>query len=108
MKLKKQFDAMLGHCYGKTRSEPSNTKIYRDRSGQEFWYELTGDIDFYLKIIRMMKEDIIARHREEYRYEWQKAINRYVREFTIDFCCEDGAIDWEKLLEYNSGKKMNK
>jgi len=105
MKLKKQFDAMLGHCYGQTRSEPSETKIYRDRSGQEFWYELTGDKDFYLKLIRMMRDDIISKHREEYRLEWQKAINRYVGEFITNFCTEDGAIDWEKLLEYNSGGK---
>lgn len=36
LKLYKQFDALLGHCYGKTVSEPSKTKIYRDRSGQVF------------------------------------------------------------------------
>lgn len=35
LKLHKQFDALLGHCYGKVKTEPSKTKIYRDRSGQE-------------------------------------------------------------------------
>jgi hypothetical protein len=47
LKLKKQFDALLGHCYGTLKSEPSKNQIYRDRSGQEFWAELTGDEDFY-------------------------------------------------------------
>ena len=37
LKLHKQFDALLGHCYGKLKSEPSKTKIYRDLSGQAFW-----------------------------------------------------------------------
>ncbi|MFQ6007966.1 MAG: PmeII family type II restriction endonuclease [Candidatus Zixiibacteriota bacterium] len=32
LKLHKQFDAMLGHCYGRLKSEPFKTKIYRDRS----------------------------------------------------------------------------
>ncbi len=105
MKLNKQFDAMLGHCYGRTRSEPSESRVYRDRSGQEFWEELTGDADFYQRLLRMMQEDIIARHREEYRTAWQQAVNRYVRDFTRDFCHENGAIDWEELLRFNSGKK---
>jgi hypothetical protein len=104
MKLKKQFDAMLGHCYGRLRSEPSKVQIYRDRSGQEFWTELTGDKDFYQKLIRLMREDLITRHREEYRTAWQQAVNRYVREFTNDFCDENGAIDWERLLQFNSGE----
>ncbi len=105
LKLKKQFDAMLGHCYGTLKSEPTKNQIYRDRSGQEFWSELTGDQGFYLKLIRLMEQDIIKKHREEYRTSWQIAVNKYVREFTTEFCDKDGAIDWEKLLEFNSGSK---
>lgn len=108
MKVKKQFDAMLGHCYGQTRSESSRSKIYRDRSGQEFWQELTGDPEFYQKLIRLMQEEMIAKHRAEYRTAWQQAVNRYVREFTTDFCDARGAIDWEKLLRFNSGKKIKR
>ena len=33
LKLHKQFDALLGHCYGKRNAEPSEKKIYRER----FW-----------------------------------------------------------------------
>lgn len=102
-KLKKQFDAMLGHCYGTLRTDPSKNQIYRDRSGQEFWTELTGDRNFYLKLIRFMEQRLIEKHKQEYRTAWQMAVNRYVREFTNDFCDKDGAIDWEKLLKFNSG-----
>lgn len=105
MKLKKQFDAMLGHGYGKLRTEPSKSKIYRDRSGQAFWEELTGDDKFYTKLIQLMKEEVIIKHRAKYRKAWQQAVNRYVREFTNDFCDTTGAIDWEKLLKFNSGKQ---
>lgn len=102
LKLKKQFDALLGHCYGTLKSEPAKNQIYRDRSGQEFWAELTGDPDFYLKLIRLMEQEVIKKHREEYRTAWQIAINKYVREFTNDFCDKDGAIDWERLVKFNS------
>ncbi|MBM3216801.1 cytoplasmic protein [Candidatus Poribacteria bacterium] len=104
-KLRKQFDPMLGHCYGKRRSEPTAKLIYRSRAGQAFWEELTGDPDFYQKLLREMGDDAIQRHREEYRQAWCRAANRYVRDFTIEFCDEDGDIDWAQLLEFNSGSQ---
>jgi len=107
-KLKKQFDAMLGHCYGRTRSEPSSAKIYRDRSGQEFWEELTGDARFYVKLIKYMEDEIINKHKDEYQTAWDKAVNRYVGEFVSESCYKDGGINWEKLVEFNSGKRKPK
>jgi len=41
---------------------------------------------------------------EEFEKSYQKAANRLVKEFTTEFCLEDGSIDWEKLVEFNSGK----
>ena len=111
MKLKKQFDAVLAHCYGNASSMPNENKIYRDVSGQAFWFELTGDLDFYKKLIRHMESEVIDKHKHEYKIEWDKAINRYNREFLNEFCKPNGEIDWEKLLEYNSrineGKSRN-
>jgi hypothetical protein len=107
LKLHKQFDPILGHGYGKSRK--INVKvIYRDLAGQEFWEELTGDPDFYLKLIRYMETEVTAKHRAEYELAWDKALNRYVREFTNSFCHEDGTIDWEALVRFNSGKNAEK
>lgn len=103
-KLRKQFDPILGHGYGKKQTPATKAKVYRDLSGQRFWEELTGDLEFYQKLITLMEKEDIRKHREEYRTEYQKAVNRYVREFTVDFCKEDGSIDWEKLVQFNSGK----
>ncbi len=104
LKLHKQFDALLGHCYGKTKTEPSKTKIYRDRSGQAFWTEVTGDADFYLNLVRLMKDEP-SRHRVIYKKAWEHAINRFTAEFIKDFCNGDGSINWERLVEFNSGTK---
>jgi Type II restriction endonuclease EcoO109I len=103
VKLHKQFDPVLGHSYGKKQTLPTSRQGYRDVSGQKFWEELTGDPDFYLKLIRFMEDEIINRHKAEYREQYQNAVNKYVREFTIAFCRDDGSIDWEKLVKFNSG-----
>jgi hypothetical protein len=105
MKIKKQFDAVLAHCYGQNISPPNEKKIYRDVSGQSFWEEITGDPDFYQKLIRFMEIEIIEKYKHIYKLEWDKALNKYNREFLNNFCLEDGSINWEKLLEFNSKSK---
>ena len=105
-KLGKQFDPILGHAYGRTSPQQSTKvkRIYRRLAGQAFWKEVTGDPDFYLKLLRYMEEEIIIRHREEYQEAWQIAVNKHVREFTQEFCDESGRIDWEKLVRFNSAE----
>ncbi len=106
-KLHKQFDPILGHAYGRLKTEPTKDRIYRDRSGQAFWTEITGDPDFYLKLVRLMK-DVPAKHRREYTPAWDAAINRFTAEFIKDFCFPDGSIDWEKLVRFVSEEKAPK
>jgi hypothetical protein len=108
LKLRKQFDALLGYCYGQKQRPAAGKYIYRESAGQAFWEEITGDSDFYMKLIRLMKQNVIDKHKDEYKNALDRAMNRYLQEFTSDFCRPDGAIDWEKLLEFNSGKKISK
>src|SRR3989338_371359 len=107
LKLHKQFDALLGHCYGRRRSEASSKMAYRENSGQVFWEEITGVTDFYLKLIRLMK-DVPSKHRPIYKNAWAKAINRFTAEFIRDFCNKDGSIDWGKMVAFNSGTERTK
>jgi hypothetical protein len=74
------------------------------RIGQEFWEEITGAPDFYMKLIDLIDKDVVAKKRREYQVEWDRAINKHVGEFTQQFCGKDGAINWKKLIEFNSGK----
>ncbi len=106
-KLHKQFDPMLAAGYGRARSEPTKDTVYRRRSGQDFWTEITGDGDFYLKLIRLMREEP-AKHRRKYAPAWDAAINRFTREFVENFCFSNGNIDWEKLVQFVSGTKNDK
>lgn len=100
---KARFVAYIGYCYGKKKAGRGEPKIYEELAGKEFWQELTGDAGFYKKIISFMgtlPEDHVAAFKESYA----KASNRLVREFSNSFCREDGGIDWEKLVEFNSGE----
>jgi hypothetical protein len=103
-KLHKEFDPMLGHAYGRAKAEPTKDLVYRRRSGQAFWTEITGDPDFYLKLIRMMKDEP-AKHKEKYIPAWDAAINKFTAEFIKDFCFADGHINWEKLVRFVSENK---
>lgn len=105
-KIQKQFDPVIGHGYGRLNNHPKG-KIYRNSSGQTFWTELTGDADFYLKLIRLMKDEP-QKHRPEYKLAWDAAINRFTGEFIQEFCDERGMIDWEKLAIYVSSSERIK
>ena len=67
-----------------------------------FWEWLTGDPEFYTKIIAYMgtKPDEFASRFED---SYNKAQNRMIRDFTIKYCNDDGSIDWEQLIKMNSG-----
>jgi len=46
-----------------------------------------------------------AREKNEgFLVAYNKMLNKFIKEFSADFCSNSGEIDWEKLLEYNSGK----
>lgn len=101
---KARYEAYIGYCYGKKKdSGRGKPKIYQELAGKNFWWKLTGEEDFYIKLIEYMgnlPEKYVARFQESY----MKASNRLVREFSNNFCTEDGSIDWEKLVKFNSGE----
>ncbi|MFA5317117.1 MAG: PmeII family type II restriction endonuclease [Dehalococcoidales bacterium] len=93
-------------AYGRLNTEPTKDRIYRDHSGKLFWSEITGDSDFYLKLVRLMK-DLPIKHREEYLALWATTNNRLAKEFLSEFCFTNGNINWEKLVQFVSeGKSL--
>ena len=101
---KARYEAYIGYAYGKKKdSGRGKPKMYQELAGKKFWAELTGDENFYLKIIKFMGE-LPEQYVSAYKESYNKASNRLVREFSNQFCMEDGSIDWEKLVEFNSGE----
>lgn len=97
------YEPIIGYSYGKKRTTGrGKPTIYRELAGQDFWEELTGDSDFYLKIIDYMGNKP-EQYLEKYQESYSKASNRLVMQFTNSFCDEDGSINWNKLVMFNSG-----
>ena len=100
----KAFEAIVGYGYGNRVSPPKGEKNFRETSGQAFWEELSGDPDLFRKLLT-----IVGKKADEHAAIYDKAFgeitSKFVEQFQADFATADGRIDWDKLLEFNSGKK---
>jgi hypothetical protein len=92
-----------GCCYGRDQKEDKGD--YFKKCGQSFWEFITGDPEFYKKIIEPLGHKAKERN-EEFMNEYSMLINRLSKRFMDHFCNDNGQIDWEKLVEYNSGKNL--
>ena len=98
-KVQKQFDAVIAIGYGRRNS--TVPRGHRELLGQQLWEELSGEADFYKRIISAMGEqapELVA----DYRDQYDRATNRFTLELLAIFADADGALDWEALAEYNS------
>lgn len=92
---------VLGICYGKTRT--SHMKAgYLKVVGQSFWYLISENKHLYTDIIEPIGYRAKERN-EAFDAERARVVNRFSRQFIEEFCDSDGAIDWARLVEFNSG-----
>jgi hypothetical protein len=90
---------VLGICYGKTRT--SFLRGYMKVVGQSFWYLISQNANLYTDIIEPIGYRA-REHNEAFVKEKNRIVNLFTAEFLADFC-NDGQIDWGKLVEFNSG-----
>lgn len=94
-----------GCCYGRTASE--NKGDYLKLCGQAFWEFVSGDAELYRRIITPIGYRAQERN-DEFAVAFAKVVNQFTKELLADFCHSDGAIDWDKLLAFNSGRPVPK
>lgn len=95
-----------GCCFGKKKNRNPEKDGYQKICGQEFWHLISNDEDFYIKIVEPI--GFKAKERNElFQEAYAVLINKFTLEFANEFC-DDGKINWEKLLRFNSGKKLKK
>ena len=97
----KHLVAVNGCCYG--RQGKPDKGDYLKLCGQPFWELVSGSQDMYQDIVEPLGHEAKARN-EEFASAYAKVVNRFTASFIRDFCHEDGAIDWPKLVSYNSSK----
>lgn len=94
--------AVNGCCYGKDDNPDKGD--YLKLCGQRFWEFISGDENLYTGIIEPVGHKS-KEENEEFLIEYAKVINKFTLEFTKEYCDADGAVLWEKLVRFNSGKK---
>jgi len=71
-------------------------------SGQRFWSYLTGDGAFYRRLLRSVGR-IADAYTHEYNEAFEGAINRLTAEFSEEYTTADKMIDWDAIIQVNSG-----
>lgn len=94
--------AVNGCCYGKQKK--SDRGDYFKYCGQDFWEFISGNENLYKEIIEPLGHK--AKEKNDFFIEsYANMINKFTKEFSLDFCNNNGSINWEKLVEFNSGRK---
>ena len=70
--------------------------------GQNFWCLISDNKDLYTDIIEPIGHRA-KEHNEAFLLEKSRVTNRFTKLFIDGFCDDTGAIDWVKLVEFNSG-----
>ena len=91
---------VLGICYGKTKT--SFLRGYLKVVGQNFWYLISENKDLYTDIIEPIGYRA-KEHNEKFHQERGALLNRFTKQFIERLCDDTYAIDWSKLVEFNSG-----
>jgi hypothetical protein len=94
-----------GCCYGRDKTPhkfPKKGTDYFKYCGQSFWEFISGDGTLYTEIIEPLGYKAKEKN-DDFIKSYSKMINKFTREFSNTFCQENGDIDWEKLVQFNSG-----
>jgi len=91
--------AVNGCCYG--RDESPNKGDYMKLCGQRFWELISGSSDLYTDIVEPLGHTAKQRN-EKFMEAYAGVVNQFTQEF-IDNFCDDGCINWHRLVQFNSG-----
>ncbi|NCU33171.1 MAG: cytosolic protein [Candidatus Moranbacteria bacterium] len=93
--------AVNGCCYGRDNNPDKGD--YFKYCGQMFWEFISYNPSLYIEIIEPLGHK--AKEKTDfYTKSYYQMINKFTRDFTIQFCKDSGEINWEKLVRFNAEK----
>ena len=97
-----QVFAVNGCCYGQDNGDKGG---YEKLCGQAFWSFISGGVDeLYTQIIEPLGFEAKERN-EAFQRAYAAIINAFTQEFIAAFC-ENGDINWENLIRFNSARLL--
>ena len=97
--------AVNGCCYG--RENNPDKGVYFKYCGQEFWELISGDAEFYTRIVEPLGHNAKQRN-EEFASRYDAVVNKLSQEFVTEFCTENGSIDWPKVVAVSSKRRISR
>jgi len=97
----KKVISINGCCFGRDKKQLKKGGYYK-LCGQDFWELISAKENLYIEIIEPIGHKAKEKN-EEFLIAYSKIINKLTFEFGKEFC-DDGIINWAKLVEFNSGK----
>lgn len=91
---------VLGICYGRVKTN-YHVKGAMKVVGQNFWYLISENENLYTDIIEPLGYRA-KQHNDNFIKQKDRVLNIFTEEFIKEFC-DDGEINWRKLVEFNSG-----
>lgn len=98
----KKIIAVNGCCYG--RDNQIQKPEYLKLCGQRFWEFISGDNNLYTEIIEPLGHKA-KQQNDDFFEAYSQIINKFTLSFALEFC-DDGIINWEKLVQFNSSTKQ--
>lgn len=96
---KLQVVAINGCCYG--RDAKPDKGDYFKYCGQRFWEFISGDSELFTQIIEPLGYNAKEKN-DDFLKSYSQMINKFTKEFSNDFCKDNGELDWDKLVRFNS------
>lgn len=94
----KKVIAVNGCCFGQDNKPDKNG--YLKLCGQKFWEFISGNGKLYIDIIEPIGYRAKQKN-EDFLNAYSQIINQLTLEFSQEFC-NNGVINWEKLIKFNS------
>jgi hypothetical protein len=91
--------AVNGCCYGKD-SNPDKGDYFK-YCGQRFWEFISGNNQLFTEIIEPLGHNAREKN-DDFVKSYSQIINKFTKEFSNSFCKDNGEIDWDKLVRFNS------
>lgn len=96
---KLQVVAVNGCCYG--RASTPDQGDYFKYCGQTFWEFISCDPNLYIELVEPLGHKAQEKS-EEFQDSYDRMLNKFTRQFSIEYCDDSGAINWHKLVAFNS------
>ncbi|UAB83879.1 cytosolic protein [Zunongwangia sp. SCSIO 43204] len=93
--------AVNGCCYGQDNNPDKGT--YYKYCGQRFWEFISGDPTLYVDIIEPLGHKAKEKN-DEFLASYSHMVNKFTREFSIEYCNDKGEILWDRIVKFNSQK----